>query len=346
MAHIGFGRWLGDPQEFGKGSSADPYRIYTPQQLYDVRNDLQGSYKLMADLDMTAWCLLRGWIPIGDHDHPFIGEFDGNDHSISNISIINATRDGGVFGAVQNCNIHDLAIVDFTYSSSVSVSPPSSYSCGTLAAIAKGSCLFNKIVVDGGSIETTHATAGGIVGYSSGGSNIIARCKTNITIDASIAGGIAGTTQSDDAVYMCCSYGDITSTETVAGGIAGIWAGNVINDCYVRGEITGTGYCGGIAALTIGNGRILRCYSANTITGTIYSAGIGGYGANPDYVAQCLWNKTINSTHANPDNTGTIGYTTAEMQVPISGTIYESFNFAGKIWTGGTGVYPTLQWEP
>jgi hypothetical protein len=346
MIHICFGRWLGDPHDLGKGTSADPYRIYTPQQLYSVRNDLQGSYKLMADLDMTAWCLLRGWIPIGDYDHPFIGEFDGNDHSISNISIINATRDGGVFGAVQNCNIHDLAIVDFNYSSSVSVSPPSSYSCGAVAAIAKGSCLFNKIVVDGGSIETTYATAGGIVGYSSGGPNIISRCKTSITIDASIAGGIAGTTTGDDQVYMCCSYGDITSTETVAGGIAGIWAGNGIYDCYVRGEITGTGYCGGIAALTIGDGRIQRCYSANTITGTTYSAGIGGYGANPDYVAQCLWNKTINSTHANPDNTGTIGYTTAEMQVPISGTIYESFGFAGTIWTGGTGVYPTLQWEP
>ena len=55
MAHIGFGRWLGDPQDLGKGTSADPYRIYTPQQLYSVRNDLQGSYKLMADLDMTDW---------------------------------------------------------------------------------------------------------------------------------------------------------------------------------------------------------------------------------------------------------------------------------------------------
>lgn len=43
MIHICFGRWLGDPQDLGKGTSADPYRIYTPQQLYDVRNDLQGN---------------------------------------------------------------------------------------------------------------------------------------------------------------------------------------------------------------------------------------------------------------------------------------------------------------
>jgi hypothetical protein len=32
MIHICFGRWLGNPQDLGKGTSADPYRIYTPQQ--------------------------------------------------------------------------------------------------------------------------------------------------------------------------------------------------------------------------------------------------------------------------------------------------------------------------
>lgn len=71
MIHICFGRWLGDPQDLGKGTSADPYRIYTPQQLYDVRNDLQGNYTLMRDIDMAAWCLLNEWIPIGESAHPF-----------------------------------------------------------------------------------------------------------------------------------------------------------------------------------------------------------------------------------------------------------------------------------
>ena len=178
------------------------------------------------------------------------------------------------------------------------------------------------------------------LGYSSGGSNIIARCKTNVP-RRSIAGGITGTIKAATQ-FIRLLLGDITPTETVAGGIAGIWAGDGINDCYVRGEITGTGYCGGIAALTIGNGRILRCYSANTITGTTYSAGIGGYGANSDYVAQCLWNKTINSTHANPDNTGTIGYTTEEMK---STATYLGLGWSTDIWAINDGSYPTLQWQ-
>ncbi len=343
MAHIGFGRWLGDPQEFGKGSSADPYRIYTPQQLYSVRNDLQGSYKLMADLDMTDWCLLRGWIPIGDTNNPFIGDFNGNGHTISNISQARAPRVGGLFGCIQKSEIYDLTIDAFTYTSETTVFPPYSYGAGGLAATSKGGNYIHGILITDSSLETIYGTAGGIVGYAgSSDKDRYYRCGADTEITASLGGGIVGWSGSNDQIEECYAVAPVTSTEVLAGGIAGFWQGNILRYCYTQCEVTGVGFCGGVCGFTAPGCGVLVSYSANQVLGTTYSGGIGGYGAQSAYYADCLWDKTINKTLPDPDNTGTIGYTTAEMK---SKATYLGLGWSTDIWAINDGSYPTLQWQ-
>lgn len=85
----------------GKGTEDDPYIINKPVHLYnlawlqyigyfnkdnDNNNEIDSQYyfKLGADITMTSeWTLP----PIGTEQYPFIGNFDGNDHTISGLKI-------------------------------------------------------------------------------------------------------------------------------------------------------------------------------------------------------------------------------------------------------------------
>ncbi len=72
------------------------------------------SYILETDLDLAD----VEWTPIGDFNQPYLGVFDGNGHTISNLTITDKdTYYAGLFGYVQgeikNLNLFDVNI-DFT----------------------------------------------------------------------------------------------------------------------------------------------------------------------------------------------------------------------------------------
>ena len=137
------------PFEFegGSGTLKDPYLIKTAEQLNSVRFGLSKHYKLIADIDLSNW---GNWIPIGGtpayagafiRKHPekadagcgvFTGSFNGNDHVISGMTIIdhnddipmgdreyefNQTRAYALFGAIipeKNSFIRNLGVVNYT----------------------------------------------------------------------------------------------------------------------------------------------------------------------------------------------------------------------------------------
>lgn len=80
--------------------------IDTVQALQEMEMNL--SYKLVADLDLTG----IEWKPLGDYDLPFMGIFDGNGYTISNMTI---TEDNqifvGLFGNVTG-DILDLQLTN------------------------------------------------------------------------------------------------------------------------------------------------------------------------------------------------------------------------------------------
>ncbi len=59
--------------------------IYTAEDLDNIRNDLDGFYILMNDIDLSG----REWVPIGDKDHPFTGTLLGSSYIISGMTISN-----------------------------------------------------------------------------------------------------------------------------------------------------------------------------------------------------------------------------------------------------------------
>lgn len=89
---------------------------------YNVNNGVgeyaSANYYLKKDIDLEA----SSWTPIGTAEHPFTGNFFGNDHTISNVHINNLTAptntDSGIglFGTVNKGTISDLAVAgNFSY---------------------------------------------------------------------------------------------------------------------------------------------------------------------------------------------------------------------------------------
>lgn len=70
----------------GVGSAIDPYRICSVSQLNEVRNNLDKSYKLMADLDLS---LDPTFAPIAG---TFTGSFDGDERVLKNFVHVQSTQ--------------------------------------------------------------------------------------------------------------------------------------------------------------------------------------------------------------------------------------------------------------
>lgn len=98
----------------GEGSKADPFQIDNPTNLYNLawlqylgyfnlRSGLnngraQTYFKLTSNIDMSeVSSYLKALPPIGTSEHPFIGQFDGNDKTVRKLNVSNKRDDYGVY---------------------------------------------------------------------------------------------------------------------------------------------------------------------------------------------------------------------------------------------------------
>lgn len=199
----------------GTGTSNDPYLIFNPAQVNQVRNFLGSSnsgvyFKLMADIDMSAWIAknspAKGWQAIGTSSSPFQGTFLGNGHKITGLYSDSGT---GFFGVLTSAYVSDLTLeVDFSNSMS--------YSCGGFASsVTNGT--FNNITISG-KISTTRSAG-------------------------AFAAAVNKATLSNITVTGCQISGG-----QYCGGIAGKMTDTTISDSrVVKGSVSGYSYIGGIA---------------------------------------------------------------------------------------------------
>ncbi len=98
----------------GNGSQGTPYEIDNPTNLYNLawlqylgyfnlRSGLnngraQTYFKLTSNIDMSEVAsYLKALPPIGTSEHPFIGQFDGNNKTVSKLNVSNKRDDYGVY---------------------------------------------------------------------------------------------------------------------------------------------------------------------------------------------------------------------------------------------------------
>ncbi len=199
-------------------------------------------FVLETDVDLSS--LGTSWSGIGDAAHKFTGTFNGNGHTISNLTMTTGTQGYGLFGIVSGATIKNIA-------------------------------LDNAHIINSTSSGDSHV--GGIVGQAI--DSTITNCSvTNSTVQgysdvALICGHAGGSTN----ISNCYAQGTVKSTHADAGGITGeLGDGShrttgTISNCYTNCTVTidGTGtagYAGGIAGKNTGIGSITNCTAVGTVS--------------------------------------------------------------------------------
>ena len=256
------------------------YVITTEKELHWFASEVNGgngsiSAKLANDIALTS----ENWYPIGQKGHPFSGEFDGNDKSITNLKVSRADSEVGFFGLIANGGkVHDLHVSGTVTATGDAVQTGGI--AGAMADSGEGSARITDCFFKGS--VSGKLQVGGIVG-SVGLKNVVERCGNDATVTGTEqVGGIAGA-NSFGNVYYCRNKGSVggADAECVGGVIGEVQNYAEVLACYNTGSVTGSKYLGGVAGKVYVASMPLGCYNVGEVTSAVYSGGaFGSFGGD------------------------------------------------------------------
>ena len=275
------------------GNYAGYYAIENAGQLYWFAGLVNGTLDgvtqnkaenavLTADIDLSG---IDNWTPIGNETNQYTGTFDGQNHTIKDMSITEQGNNSGLFGYTANAAIKNIII-----SGKITITAASyTEGYGSIVGRMDNSTIFNchssvNITIDS-TMESTEGNCighiGGIVGKMHEANSAIANCSYSGTIElndspVNVAAGIAGYAINSAVPITNCSFtGTINSTysgQTIIGGIFGYTrsAGDVkVTNCLSVGTITKSGDTS-LTGILIG--QINNGYGNNAVKNNYYSS--------------------------------------------------------------------------
>lgn len=253
-------------------------------------------FKLGRDLNLSNVCGkdIGSWTPIGTTEHPFKGNFDGNDKTIDYLFIYEdmpargdtAIGIYGLFGVLATEFTSTTEIKNLTIGENSSVVSMRDGQVGSVI----GNAGFNVIVSNckNKGYVSGRNVVGGIVGFAG---NValpdgvrIKNCVNEGHVDASLkAGGIVGAVNGFGVhIDSCKNLGSVSAADTAAGIVASIYNGigtnnaelkNVVNKGYVTsGKISG----GILAAAGMGRFSIVNAFNSGHVQASMSAGGIVG----------------------------------------------------------------------
>ena len=246
----------------------------------------------------------------------FMGVFDGQGNTISNIQISNSDASGNSsVGFIGNLAGSTAALKDVTFEN-IEIAGGAAEQAGIVGLVTDGATV-SGVTISSGSISATEGA--GLVGRVLK-SGTVTNCENHadITVTAKNGAGIAGaayysvTGKCDITISNCKNYGNIKATGTGAetlGGIVGTCAANVIG-CTNYGNVGAdntTSTVGGIVGYQVSCGSIKNCENNGTVNGTTYVGGILGWIGGSTYDYQEPIYLTDNTNNGALDGTGNVG---------------------------------------
>ncbi len=253
-------------------SEATAFQVSSAEHLADIPNQGLGAHYIQTENIVlpTVAAGESNWTPIGDSSSGdnttrFTGTYNGNNKTISNLTIdSDIIRYMGLFGYVGiGGTLENITLENVNINSS-----RSNPYVGGLAGYNRGNVTNCSV---SGSITATESGAyiGGLVGGSSGGTidNNSSSCIVTGGENVSNAvGGLIGYSSSTN-ITNSHSTGNVTGSSSVGGLVGDSYAGN-ITTCYSTGNVTGTPYYGAIGGLAgYASGTITECYSIGNVNG-------------------------------------------------------------------------------
>lgn len=245
--------------------------ISTPEELYCVREDLNGNYKLKNDISEAAMnTYLNGgsWSPIAneveDELLPFTGRFDGNGYSISGLRTTDDTQKSvGLFYGLQSAEVKNLILNNVSFTGDAMV--------GGLAGEIRESRIEGVHI--SGNIRG-NIRVGGISGYSDESEYL--NNSTSVTVSGldeygESFGGLLGESNKGTIVGNAAE-GTVSGYDSI-GGLIGESNDNFIRQSYVSGQVTGDYLIGGLVGQL--NFELSHTIADNYVVGSVRSDATG-----------------------------------------------------------------------
>ena len=272
---------------------------------YRLANDIDFSTLSAADQTKTK--------SIGRITYPFMGEFDGNGHKITGLTLSNS--DSGLFWYTgATAYIHDLTIegANVLFSDNAAVLAHNNY-----GRIEKCAVVNTNITAD------TGAVLGGMVSRNYGvirSSYVQGGTLTSNSLTATGHAGFVGANETGGLIEGCWTSMAVNTTSEYAGGFVGLGYGGTIRNCFALGNVSARGYSGGFAGRSVYGGNAYEnCYAAGVVT-VSGEQGNGFIGGNkPDSAFQYDQSKGVtncyfNSAAASAAAYGAVGKSLDEMK--------------------------------
>lgn len=273
------------------------------------------NYRLTADIDFSKLTAAEQTKTksIGRITYPFMGEFDGQGHTITGLTLSN--NDSGLFWYTgATAYIHDLTIegANVLFSDNAAVLVHNNY-----GRIEKCAVVNTNITAD------TGAVLGGMVSRNYGiirSSYVQGGTLTSNSLTATGHAGFVGANEAGGLIEGCWTSMAVNTTSEYAGGFVGLGYGGTIRNCFALGNVSARGYSGGFVGRSVYGGNAYEnCYAAGVVT-VSGEQGNGFIGGNkPDSAFQYDQSKGVtncyfNSASASAEAYGAVGKSLDEMK--------------------------------
>jgi len=271
-------------------AAQDVTEISNVQELQNMEDNLDGDYILVDDINASGF----DFEPIGeanitDTEAQFTGSFDGNGHTISNLSIDRPNESGvGLFGGIWNASVKDVRLEDVEIIGESSVGGVVGF---TFSQNQQAATEIDGVHVTG---EVHGKDAGGLIpGNSSVGGIGGQIWSTRITDSSSSAdvtgeeqvGGLIGI-KSGGTITRSHATGNVSGNEDI-GGLVGVIGGTLsestkINKSYATGSVSGGENVGGLVGRSVGEANssfISKSYATGSVSGEKSVGGLIGEAA-------------------------------------------------------------------
>ena len=277
------GAWAQTPPSSGNGEVDSPYIITTAEELKWFRDEVnRGRNNICAKIadnveviDMSTVCHAAdksqnleevSWEPIGNTTNQYMGTFDGNNKTITNLYINANQKYSGLFGYTGENTIKNLT---FEYANVTNTG----VFTGILVGYANTSTLQNIKISNTCQMKGGEDYTGGIAGRLDGNAY---NCVNYATVQGiEDVGGLFGFfARTGNSITACANYGKVTASSQIAGGLVGYFYSGTIQDCANYGDVKGTERVAGMAGF-VNKGKIQNVFSYGCISATNSTQEVG-----------------------------------------------------------------------
>jgi parallel beta-helix repeat protein len=317
----GYPRLSWEPQKYsgGTGEPNDPYWVIRAEDLLLFGNspeDYNKHFRLMSNIDLLKYPYDMALIApdmnttqSGFQGTPFSGVFDGNGHTIWNLTV-NGENYLGLFGYIsgENAKIVDLGL------------------------------LVPKINAGTGGF------AGSLVGHNEG---TITNCYVTMGI-VSGQGGLAGENYGTiTKCYFTGNVSGISGVGGLVGLNGWLDGSGMISDCYAKGSASGNNIVGGLVGRN--ESTIMNCYTTSKISGNEPVGGLVGANESGGTIVGSFWDIEISGLTTSADGesktTAEMQMTNTFLEAGWD-FVDETANGTEDTWWINEGKdYPRLWWE-